>query len=87
VPCKEPLLRGRASDAEDLDRFICERRSQRRRCDARGVQGEGRDVDDVTVVVAEWSIRAEQLSNATSWYPERYLGLSQRVESFSTSPW
>jgi len=44
--------RGRASDAEDLDRFICERRSQRRRCDARGVQGERRD-DDVTVVVAE----------------------------------
>jgi hypothetical protein len=72
VPGKEPVLGGKASDAEDFDRFMSEEWSERRRRDARGVQGESRDVDDVAVGVAKRSIGENQLADAMSWSRERW---------------
>jgi hypothetical protein len=66
------VLGGKASDAEDLDGFMSEEWSERCRRDPGSVQGEGRDVDDVTVVVAERSIGEDQLANAMAWSRERW---------------
>ena len=66
MPRKQSVLGGKARDAEDLDGFMSEKRSKRRRRDAWGVQGERCDVDDVTDVVAERSIGEDQLANAMS---------------------
>jgi hypothetical protein len=72
VPSKQAVLRGEAGDGEDLDGFMSEKGSERCRRDARGVQSERSDVDDMTVVIAEWSIREDELADAMPWSRERW---------------